>query len=166
MHSLFLGHRSLPSSGELILPLPVLRAKAEIKSASVEANKTNSSKNQPSVSGERKRKNSNVSVFDDKKLSLQSPSNGEKKTRTDSTTSTQRAKSSKLFTTNELCVVNKQKSHFSKAEVVEVEDTRPVTVKEKSPEPIEISDSELTFDDYEVKRPKKKVTMVIVSDSE
>lgn len=173
------GSRTLPSSGELLLPLPVLRANVS-RNGEVQSTTQNNIKKQSVVLGEKKRKLSTDSDFA-KKSKLVKPSSSKElnqtKTEKKSLKSTQNSKevikNNKPSSTGELCVVNKEKSHFLKNQIINMEDEpeeeKSVKVTEKLPEPDEASDCELMFDDYEdinYRKKKKSVPMIVVSDSE
>lgn len=170
-----LGPRNLPSSGELLLPLPVLKAKVEIKNAAPKDNKPVSKGNQSSTSGEKKRKLSPTSDSPSKSLkaSCSKDISANKIKTSKSVNNSLEHKSSPAKV--ELCVVNKKKSHFNK--LINIDDDDDKLIKEnkeisfevdlKTTEQIDISDNELDFDDYEDinhRKKKKNVPMIVVSD--
>lgn len=170
-----LGPRNLPSSGELLLPLPVLRAKVETKNAAPPDKRPVSKGNQSSTSGEKKRKLSPTSDSPSKsfKASCSKDVSSDKIKTSKSVNNSLEHKSSPAKV--ELCVVNKKKSHFNK--VINIDEDKPIEeskeisfeVNLKSPEQIVVSDNELDFDDYEeinYRKKKKNVPMIVVSDSE
>lgn len=162
----FLGSRILPSSGELLVPLPVLRARAQPETSSSKLNKTSTESQKDVVlktlaTPEKKKQKMSVETNHDGNTSLKSSKNS-------SPSSKSKPSSSKDTNDSKLCVVNKEKSFFHDIIMVENED-KPEKKDVRTSEPVVISDDDLDFDFYsEIKCTKKKksVPMIVVSDSE
>lgn len=155
----------MPSNGELILPLPVLKVKLQLKNSVGSRNtvKPDSGTQSPKAVAEK-----------EQKLST-SAKKGENSMQESSSKSNSVSPAAKKAKDLELCVVNREKSFFHSTTVVKTDKTTDKKSKNGTSDisvicdPIEISDDDLDFGSYdEMKyhKRKKSVPMVVVSDSD
>lgn len=152
--------------------MPVLRSKVEPKGENSGKSskcstpaKSDTSKTSR-TSGIKKRKLSDTESNSIEKSEMKS-------SKTSNSTSPNKGKQSKGGAEIKLCVVNEEKSHFHNGTVVKSSKTEEnilesncQNTEEKGSDEILISDEELDFDDYKITHHKKKVPMIVVSDSD